>query len=163
MQTIILTNRKLDVAWMKIDSNLSSGYVSDYGVVKLNSVKPLQLLSGPIDAISYDSVKQLTVIIFNGKGNFSLGSNDLTWVWTGVEDQNWHNPENWQMQDHPSIHGIPVVTNSVVIPIAGTNMPVISSDNPAICRNLTIQSGAFLTVETMKYLTVTGTLTLESN
>jgi hypothetical protein len=67
------------------------------------------------------------------------------------------------MADHPSIRGIPVATNNVIIPSGTMQMPVVFSDNPAICHDLTISPDATLTVDSMKFLTVTGTLTLEGN
>jgi hypothetical protein len=162
-QPIIKTLKKMDLAWMKIDSVLYGGYTSDFGTVKLFSERSLQILSGPVSSITYDSLHHLLEVVFSGKGNFILGPEDLTWVWTGTASEDWHNEANWQMADHPSIRGVPVSTNNVIIPSGSVHMPVISSENPAICHNLIISPDATLTVESMKFLTVTGTLTLEGN
>ena len=160
-QIIIQTNKKLDVAWMGPIQDLCFGYVSDFGVVKFYAAERLQHLAGPVSSVSFDSLKHLTMITFLSKGNFILGPADLTWIWTGNADGNWHNPANWQMQGHATIHGVPVETNNVIIPAGLANMPVISSQNPATCHDLTIQPDASITIELQKLLTVTGTLTIE--
>jgi hypothetical protein len=162
-QPIIKTLKKMDIAWMKIDSVLYGGFTSDFGTVKFYSERALQILDGPVSSISYDSLHHLSEAVFSGKGNFILGPEDLTWIWTGSASEDWHNEANWQMADHPSIRGIPVATNNVIIPSGTMQMPVVSSDNPAICHDLTISPDATLTVDSMKFLIVTGTLTLEGN
>jgi hypothetical protein len=162
-QTIIRTDKKMDVAWMKLDAELSGGYISDFGMVSFFTDKALQTLQGPVSAVSYDSVNHLQLVTFSGKGNFLLGPADLTWVWTGQENGDWHNPGNWQMLNHAFISGVPVATNNVMIPSGATHMPVVSSVNPAACHDLTIGADASLTIDSLKFLTVEGTLTIERN
>jgi hypothetical protein len=161
LQTLIQTDRKMDVAWMKMDSVLSGGYISDSGTVKFYSRIPLQMVRGPVSTHAYDSLHYVMVVAFGGKGNFIFGPADLTWVWTGQQDEDWHNPANWQMQDHPVISGIPLATNNVIISSGAPNMPVVSSTDPATCHDLTIRRDASLTVGSLKFLTVEGTITLE--
>ena len=162
IQTIIQTGKKMDVAWMQVDPGLMCGYVSDFGVVKVFSEGVLQLLQGPVSAVSNDTISHLAIVTFTGKGNFLFGPADLTWIWTGQVNEDWHNPANWHMLDHTFINGVPVSTNNVIIPAGAINMPVVSSVNPAICHDLTIQPAATLTVESPKFITVTGTLTIEN-
>ncbi|MFZ4521947.1 MAG: hypothetical protein ACOYNC_09585 [Bacteroidales bacterium] len=162
-QPIIRTGKKMDVAWMEIDSSLSGGYVSDFGTVSLFSKRALQLLKGPVSSISYDSTHHAAIVVFSGKGNFTLGRADLTWVWTGQVNDEWHNQSNWIMQDHPFINGVPAATNNVIIPAGAAHMPVVSSANPAVCHDLTIRRDASLTVGLLKFLTVEGVLTIENN
>ncbi|MCX6303431.1 MAG: heparinase II/III family protein [Bacteroidetes bacterium] len=162
-QTIIRTGKKTDVAWMKIDSDLSGGYVSDFGTIQLFSGRAVQLLTGPVSAISNDTVNHLAAVTFTGKGNFIFGPADLTWVWNGQANEDWHNPANWHMLNHTSFSGVPVATNNVIIPSGVPHMPVISSVNPAICHNLTIRPEASLTVGSLKFLTIEGTMTIEDN
>lgn len=159
-QVIIQSAVKMDIAWMNADADLSCGYVSGAGVVGLISGKPLQLILGPVSSLAYDTLRHLAVVTFTGKGNFIFGPSNLTWVWTGLADENWHNPENWQMLDHPLITGVPSATNNVLIPAPLLRMPVISSDDPATCHDLTINAGASVTVGILKFLTVEGTLTV---
>ncbi len=159
-QVVIQTNKKMDVAWMQIDSVLSGGYVSDFGVVKVFSGRPLQLLRGPVTSLTYDSIHHLAAITFSGKGNFTVGPVDLTWVWTGEQDTDWHNQANWQLLNHPFIKGIPVATNNVMIPSGVSHIPHVSSVSTAVCHDLTILPDASLSIDSLKFLTVEGTLTI---
>jgi hypothetical protein len=161
-QTIIQTNKKMDVAWMGLTPDLNTGYVSDFGVVKVYSPERLQQLLGSISSVSYDTIRHLMILTFSGKGNFFLGATDLTWTWTGTTDENWHNPENWHVQNNPAIHGVPLESNNVIIPAGVAHMPVVSAQNPATCHDLIIQHDASVTIEQQKFLTVTGTLTIEN-
>jgi hypothetical protein len=162
-RVILRSDRRLDIAWMKMDPLLSAGNVSDSGTVSLFSQKPLQTIRGEVSAVSFDSVHCLATIHFNSGGNFILGPADLTWVWSGQSGTDWHDPGNWQMPGHAWINGVPAATNSVIIPAEAERMPVISSENPAICHDLTITGGASLTVNDLKFLTVEGTLTIEGS
>lgn len=60
-------------------------------------------------------------------GTFNL----ITTTWTGVEDNDWHNSNNWDVM-------VPAVYTDAVIPAGLTNYPTISSN--AVCRNLTLVS-----------------------
>ena len=159
-QTIILTGKKMDVAWMQIDSDISGGYVSDFGTVKVYTERELQLLRGPVSNMSFDSLHHLEILTFSGNGNFFLGPNDLTWVWTGQASEDWHDQANWQMLNHPAFSGVPVGTNNAIIPSGTLHMPVVSSAGTAACNDLTISVDASLTVAMLKFLTVTGSLTI---
>ncbi|MFH1119993.1 MAG: T9SS type A sorting domain-containing protein [Bacteroidota bacterium] len=78
-------------------------------------------------------------------------------LWTGAVNSEWANLENWNPPQVPSASfnvSIPDVTNDPVI-----NEPVGS---PAICNNLTIESGAVLSISAGKALTVNGILTNNS-
>jgi hypothetical protein len=161
IQTIIKANKKLDVAWMAVDSGLFYGYVSDFAIVKLCAGMSMQLLQGPVTAVSFDSLHHLNTVTFSGKGNFILANDDLTWVWSGLTGEDWHNPANWNLLNHESLHGIPAATNNVIIPAGVQHMPVVSSANPATCHDLTIRQDASLTIAALKFLTITGTLTME--
>jgi hypothetical protein len=57
--------------------------------------------------------------------------NAITTTWTGAEDNNWHNPNNWDVM-------VPAVYTDVIIPAGLTNYPTITSY--AVCRNLTLGS-----------------------
>jgi len=159
-QAIILTDKKMDVAFEKIDGYLFGGYVSENALVKFYSAKPLQALQGLVTSVSYDSIRHLASVNFSGKGNFLLGTSDLAWVWTGASTTNWNNAQNWHMAGHPEIHGIPAATNDVTIPTGAIRMPVISASNAASCNNLTIEPLAILIIIPGNVLTVNGNLTL---
>jgi hypothetical protein len=57
--------------------------------------------------------------------------------WTGLVNSDWFNNNNW------SCPGIPTSTSDVVIPASASHMPVITGTG-AVCRGMTIQSGASL-------------------
>ena len=80
-----------------------------------------------------------------------------TVVWTGGTDTNWGTPDNW----NPI--GVPGAFSNALIPSVA-NLPVVNEEpaTPAMCFNLTIQSGASVTVLPGKKLTVNGTLSLQS-
>jgi hypothetical protein len=160
-QVVIRTGKKMDVAWTQPDGDVLAGYVSDSGLVRFRSDTALQMLTGPaVSSVSYNPATHLTAVSFVGKGNFLMGGAGLTWVWSGQEGTDWHNPTNWHLMNHPAVKGVPVASNNVVIPSDAVNMPLITSSNPAVCHNLEVQSGASLTIQSMKFLTVEGTLTI---
>jgi len=59
-------------------------------------------------------ISLLILILF-----FNLWANSET-TWTGVVDNNWHNPDNWD-------NGVPGLSSTAIIPSDYTNMPHISS------------------------------------
>lgn len=64
-------------------------------------------------------------------------------TWTGNADQVWDWPPNWLPL------GTPGATDDVVIPdVSGAsgNFPVIGAGTAAVCNNMTIESGASLTI-----------------
>ena len=58
--------------------------------------------------------------------------------WLGATDANWHNAANW-------CNGVPTSTTDVVINSGVPNMPTISTGS-AVCRDLTISTGATVTI-----------------
>jgi len=77
--------------------------------------------------------------------------------WLGIVSTDWNNASNW-------CNGIPTSMTDVVIPSGTTYAPHITSlpTIPAACNNLTINSGAVLTIDAGRALTVNGTTTLAS-
>jgi len=78
----------------------------------------------------------------------------LSTTWTGAVSADWNDPLNWST-------GVPLGYSQATIPSSPTNKPIITSStsSPAVCENLTIQSGASLTINPTKALTINGTLT----
>jgi M6 family metalloprotease-like protein len=72
-------------------------------------------------------------------------------TWTGTIGTDWNVSGNWAGSS------VPTSVNSVIIPLTA-NQPVIKT-SAAYCNNLTIQSGAALTINPGYSLTVSGTLT----
>uniref|UniRef100_UPI00193A3D9C MopE-related protein n=1 Tax=Hyunsoonleella ulvae TaxID=2799948 RepID=UPI00193A3D9C len=88
-------------------------------------------------------------------------------VWTGTADSDWTNANNWANNNAPGL----TPTNNVTIPNVGSNnYPILTADlNLEEGLNLSIESGASLTINPNTVLsnngTVTnnGTLTLKSD
>lgn len=79
-----------------------------------------------------------------------INEESLSITWTGSASNEWNNPANWDTDE------IPGVSCNVVLPV---NAVVIqTSDIMAVCNNLTIVSGASLTIQAGKALTVIGDL-----
>ncbi|MBE9466928.1 MAG: fibronectin type III domain-containing protein [Bacteroidetes bacterium] len=74
--------------------------------------------------------------------------------WTGTTSTSWEATENW------SSSSVPTSGTDVVIKLA-TNKPVISSNS--LCNNITIEPGAFLTINSGYTLSVSGDLTIEAS
>ncbi len=71
--------------------------------------------------------------------------------WTGAEDTNWNNINNW------SCNALPTLEMDVVIPSGLTNYPVVNTGAKAMSRNITIETGATLTVNN-NWLQIAGDL-----
>lgn len=69
--------------------------------------------------------------------------------WLGGVSSDWLNPNNWVCTT------IPTSTSDVVVPAGATNMPVINGAG-TVCRNITIASGATLTINGTNNLDVYG-------
>jgi hypothetical protein len=78
-------------------------------------------------------------------------------TWTGASSTAWNLAGNW----NPS--GIPIATDNVTIPSGTTNSPTVSGSTGGVCNNLTVNSGATLTISATSgsstVLTVGGTAT----
>jgi hypothetical protein len=86
----------------------------------------------------------------------TITDNDL-YTWTGNNSSNWSDAGNW----NPA--SVPNSSIDALIPFTGiTNFPIVdaaypASGSPATCNNLTISSGATLTIGAGNALTVSGT------
>jgi hypothetical protein len=78
-------------------------------------------------------------------------------TWTGATSAAWNTTTNWS----PS--GVPTASDNVIIPSAPANQPLISGTSTPVCNNLTVNSGATLTISATSLnnalLTVSGTAT----
>ena len=92
----------------------------------------------------------------SGTGCDSPGWSDWTLLyivndngyWTGIEDHNWHQANNW-------CGGVPTNTDDVTIPSTADNMPEIHFAN-AETRDITISTGASLEINNNMTITVSG-------
>jgi hypothetical protein len=73
-------------------------------------------------------------------------------TWLGTSSNDWSDASNW-------CGGIPTSSDNVIIS-SGTPHITASVSNPANCNNLIINSGAVLTIDAGKALTVANTATL---
>ena len=79
-----------------------------------------------------------------------MGAYELSNHWDGSESQAWTTASNWGLNVVPTADKSPVVDNVGNSPLISTNVNI---------RDLTIKSGATLTIDTNGTLTVHGTLT----
>ncbi len=86
-------------------------------------------------------------------GKLNVGSNSCTaGTWLGGTSNNWAIASNW------CGGAVPDAATNVVIP-AGGNQPTISTGTSALCNNITINTGAALTISGSPSLTVSGNWT----
>ena len=97
-------------------------------------------------------VKSGTCPLANSE-TFSLTVSPNTYTWNGnAHDNNWFTPGNWDSNAVPDENAHAIVTSN-------TFQPTIDNVTPAQCRDLTIQTGAKVTIGTGGALTVNGNLT----
>ena len=81
-----------------------------------------------------------------------------TATWTGDLSSDWNADDNWTFIT-------PTATMDVSVPPVSSHTLSIESEagSPAVCNNLTIEPGGFLTIPSGKGLNVSGTLTVASD
>ncbi|MCF8276971.1 MAG: hypothetical protein K9J17_09565, partial [Flavobacteriales bacterium] len=74
-------------------------------------------------------------------------------TWDGSSSTDWNTASNW------SADQIPTASDNITIPSAPSNQPhvTLGPGSPAMCNNISIETGATLTVDAGKALTVGGT------
>ncbi|RLD60732.1 MAG: hypothetical protein DRJ01_09150, partial [Bacteroidetes bacterium] len=120
-----------------------------------------------ITGLSQNQTYEFQIFEFNNSGtsyakyNVSSGTDNprsLTTSgyaeWTGTTSTSWDVTTNW------SSSSVPTSSTDVIIKSA-TNKPVISAD--ASCNNITIEPGAFLTINSGYTLSVSGDLTIQAS
>jgi hypothetical protein len=106
-----------------------------YNVTKTsNTVGQLEFYNatGPLSGENYD----------NDPGDLIIWTGPVTLTWTGNIDDNWFDKRNWDASN--GVQKIPTSTDDVIIAEA-LNAPIITQDS-AFAKNLTIENGAFLTL-----------------
>ena len=88
-------------------------------------------------------------------GGLNIGFSQATittFIWTGEFNDDWFNALNW-------CQGVPDATTDVIIPSSGVpNWPVINASG-AVCKSLTVETGAQLTINGSYELEVHGSWT----
>lgn len=95
------------------------------------------------DGNANTDTKQITII-----------ASEATNTWTGTTNTDWNTATNW------STGSVPLACNNVTIANVA-NDPIIdeAAGTPAVCNDITIESGAILTINAAKALTVSGDIT----
>ncbi|MCC8358640.1 T9SS type A sorting domain-containing protein [Salinimicrobium sediminilitoris] len=98
-----------------------------------------------------------SLVVSNASGCTSIVSHITISIinkseWTGAEDTNWNNINNW------SCNSLPTLSTNVTIPANLNKYPVVSTGSNALSKNLIIETGASVTVID-NWLRITGTLT----
>lgn len=73
-------------------------------------------------------------------GNTATFSSNASNIWTGASSGDWNTAANW------SCGAVPAVTDDIVIPSGASSFPALSSPAVGTVHNLTVNSGASLTV-----------------
>ncbi|MGV3461497.1 MAG: T9SS sorting signal type C domain-containing protein [Flavobacterium sp.] len=76
-----------------------------------------------------------------------------TFIWNGTVSDNWHVPGNW------SCNAIPTLLDDAVIPFTA-NQPIVKDNTMAYAKTLNIQTGALLTINTLRNITVQDGITV---
>lgn len=124
--------------WQVNGSNVATGITYSTATLSHNDVVRCILTSnypcvnGPSTATS----NSITMNVYSGVG-----------LWIGVADTNWDNASNW-------CGGVPTATTDVVINSGMSFMPSINGS--ASCKNLTIGTGASLTINNNNSLSIFG-------
>jgi len=115
------------------------------------AVSPVIAAGTPLAGVTTDITGATRSLTASTIGAYEVIATALTW--TGTTDDDWNKSTNWNPD------GVPFTSTSVTIPNV-TNDPVIYQDvtTPAQCNAMTIASGAVLTINAGKALTVGGTL-----
>jgi hypothetical protein len=98
----------------------------------------------------FTDVWAITSSYNNGYPNLN---HQYEYLWDGSESGDWNTAGNWNLGSVPTIIG------HIIIPADAICNPIISSSISASCNNLTIESGASLTIES----DATGTASLIIN
>lgn len=123
---VTASGTSLTYQWRKNGSTIPGANAS---VFTLNNVTA-------VDAGTYD------VLVSGACGNQASASAILTVTlsgsWTGVVSSDWNTAGNW-------CGGIPTAASDIIISSGAPNMPVLSNGN-GMARNITINSGASVTI-----------------
>ena len=124
----------LNNATGSITGNLITNNLATSSIVASSTVSQLQPDIYTITLTYQDALGNPATSI--SISNFSFNMNP---TWTGTTSTNWAIATNWNTSS------VPISTSNVTIPNVA-NLPVIASANNAVLNNLTINSGASLTV-----------------
>ena len=152
-----ISGTSADLSWTSVGTNFEIEYgITSFaignGTRVVTSNNPYQL-SGLAGLTTYDYyVRQIC-----GPGDTTAWSSSYSFTtllttpqWTGNQDNNWNNPNNWTS-------GVPTAGQDVVIENGATNFPELEIN--ASLNNIEVKSSASLVIKTNQTLTITGVLT----
>ena len=104
--------------------------------------------------VSSGASGSVSVTTTGGTASLAGFTYTATLTWTGAASTDWNTTGNWNPAHVPTSTDNAIILNVV-------NDPIVSeaAATPAVCKDLTIQSGAVLTIAAGKALKVNGTLT----
>ena len=94
---------------------------------------------------------------FQGSTYQNIFLNPTGPIWIGATSTDWNTATNWT---GPAGSVVPLSTDNVIIPTGRARYPVITTFNDVSCSNMTVQTGANVTINSTASLTVAGILTL---
>lgn len=101
--------------------------------------------------VRIDATKKFRNVYGISLYEFEVYGNVVESTWTGATSSDWNTPSNWGNST------IPNALSNVVIPSGTTNTPVISSTTGAAVNDITISSGAVVTINHGGSIIVFGT------
>lgn len=81
----------------------------------------------------------------------------ITKIWNGSVSSNWNTAANWS-----PCPGVPTITDNVTIPVTANN-PVISASPSGLCKDLTVNANAQLTINAGQFLNAHGNVVNNGN
>jgi hypothetical protein len=123
---------------------VASGYANSSGDITLSIPSYFPCNSANLTVSAYNQITYTSTIIAHADGR-----------WTGAQNNNWHDPDNWANFIVPSLD------EEIIIPSGCPNYPSIYAAT-ANCSTLTIESGASLTIYN-EYFNVYGDLRVYGN
>ena len=133
-------------------SNVLPGFANATGNAAADYLPSEKFMVG-VSGIGVTTDYAGTARTFPAKGAYEYEVSS-TFVWKGSVNNSWNTAGNWNS------NAVPTATDNIQVPDVTTD-PIIdlAPASPAICNNLTIESGAVITIPAGKALTVNGTLT----
>lgn len=120
---------------------IASGYTNGSGDITLNIPANFPCDYAQLTVTAYNQITYTSAIIAHADGR-----------WTGAQNTNWHDPDNW------ANYNVPSLDDEVVIPAGCPNYPNIYAAT-ANCSSLNIENGASLSIYD-EYFNVYGDLVL---